>query len=179
MFYNFFFCIISNNSSKYKIIIVDNCSTDGTREFLKNLKDDSLIIVFNERNLGKGGSLSKGFSIVTGDITIIQDADLEYDPKEYQKLIAPIIQGNADVVYGNSQRMGLPMGYGGPHTGFFSTKMEYIRYLPGKLVSKCKTFTGENAYRMALQNREQHIKKDKATSNICTSQVLLSILHYL
>ena len=84
---------------------------------------------------------------------------------------------DADVVYGNSQRMGLPMGYGGPHTGFFSTKMEYIRYLPGKLVSKCKTFTGENAYRMALQNREQHIKKDKATSNICTSQVLLSILN--
>lgn len=84
---------------------------------------------------------------------------------------------DADVVYGNSQRMGLPMGYGGPHTGFFSTKMEYIRFLPGKLVSKCKTFSGENAYRMALQNREQHIKKDKATSNICTSQVLLSILN--
>ena len=84
---------------------------------------------------------------------------------------------DADVIYGNSQRLGLPMGYGGPHTGFFSTKMEYLRYLPGKLVSKCKTVNGEDAYRMALQNREQHIKKDKATSNICTSQVLLSILN--
>ena len=84
---------------------------------------------------------------------------------------------NADVIYGNSQRMGLPMGYGGPHTGFFSTKMENLRYLPGKLVSQGKTKNGDLAYRMALQNREQHIKKDKATSNICTSQVLLSILN--
>lgn len=84
---------------------------------------------------------------------------------------------DADIIYGNSQRMGLPMGFGGPHTGFFSTKMEYLRYLPGKLVSQGKTKNGDIAYRMALQNREQHIKKDKATSNICTSQVLLSILN--
>jgi glycine dehydrogenase len=84
---------------------------------------------------------------------------------------------DADVVYGNSQRMGLPMGYGGPHTGFFSTKIEHLRFLPGKLVSQCKTYSGKDAYRMALQNREQHVKKEKATSNICTSQVLLSILN--
>ena len=84
-----------------EIIIIDNCSTDGTREFLENLKDDSLIIIFNDRNIGKGGSLAKGFSIASGDITLIQDADLEYNPREYEKLIAPIIDGNADVVYGS------------------------------------------------------------------------------
>ena len=84
-----------------EIIIIDNCSTDGTREFLENLKDESLIIIFNNRNIGKGGSLAKGFSIASGDITLIQDADLEYNPREYEKLIAPIIDGNADVVYGS------------------------------------------------------------------------------
>ena len=84
-----------------EIIIIDNCSTDGTREFLENLKDESLIIIFNKRNIGKGGSLAKGFSIASGDITLIQDADLEYNPREYEKLIAPIIDGNADVVYGS------------------------------------------------------------------------------
>ncbi len=84
-----------------EIIVIDNCSTDGTREYLRSLKDESLIIVFNSKNIGKGGSLAKGFSLATGYITIIQDADLEYDPSEYEKLILPILQGNADVVYGS------------------------------------------------------------------------------
>ena len=84
-----------------EIIIIDNCSTDGTREYLKNLNDDSLCIVLNEKNIGKGGSLAKGFKLASGEITIIQDADLEYDPSEYKKLIKPIVEGNADVVYGS------------------------------------------------------------------------------
>ena len=84
-----------------EIIIIDNCSTDGTREFLKNINDDELIIIFNKQNIGKGGSLSKGIALATGQITLIQDADLEYDPAEYKKLIAPILSGNADVVYGS------------------------------------------------------------------------------
>ena len=93
---------VKNSAIKSKqIIIIDNCSNDGTREFLSNLRDDSLTIVFNERNLGKGGSVAKGFSLATGNITLIQDADLEYDPSEYEKLIAPIINGQADVVYGS------------------------------------------------------------------------------
>ena len=84
-----------------EIIIIDNCSDDGTREFLSSLNDESLIIILNDRNIGKGGSLAKGFALVSGDITLIQDADLEYDPSEYEKLIAPILKGQADVVYGS------------------------------------------------------------------------------
>ena len=84
-----------------EIIIIDNCSDDGTREFLSSLNDESLIIILNDRNIGKGGSLAKGFALASGDITLIQDADLEYDPSEYEKLIAPIIKGQADVVYGS------------------------------------------------------------------------------
>ena len=84
-----------------EIIIIDNCSTDGTKEYLRSLQDDSLLIVFNEKNIGKGGSIAKGFALASGDITLIQDADLEYDPAEYKKLISPILEGNADVVYGS------------------------------------------------------------------------------
>jgi len=91
----------SSNIKSKQIIIIDNCSNDGTREYLSNLKDESLTIVFNKRNLGKGGSLAKGFALATGDITLIQDADLEYDPSEYEKLIAPILSDKADVVYGS------------------------------------------------------------------------------
>ena len=84
-----------------EIIVIDNCSTDGTREFLKNINDDELTIVFNKKNIGKGGSLAKGISLASGQITLIQDADLEYDPAEYKKLIDPILSGYADVVYGS------------------------------------------------------------------------------
>ena len=91
----------SSNIKSRQIIIIDNCSNDGTREFLTNLKDESLTIVLNEKNIGKGGSLAKGFALATGNITLIQDADLEYDPSEYEKLIAPILNGQADVVYGS------------------------------------------------------------------------------
>jgi glycosyltransferase involved in cell wall biosynthesis len=93
---------VKSSSIKSKeIIIIDNCSNDGTREFLKNLKDESLTIVFNKKNIGKGGSLAKGFKLASGTITLVQDADLEYDPSEYEKLIAPILDGQADVVFGS------------------------------------------------------------------------------
>ena len=85
-----------------EIIIIDDCSNDGTTEILKEkIKDKVSKIIFNESNFGKGYSLKKGIEVAQGEIILIQDADLEYDPKEYYKLTKPIIDGNADVVYGS------------------------------------------------------------------------------
>jgi len=91
-------------SSKIKlkqIIIVDDFSTDGTRELLHDLADESIQVIFENKNQGKGAAISKGIQLATGEITIIQDADLEYDPTEYEKIINPIVLGKADVVYGS------------------------------------------------------------------------------
>ena len=88
--------------SKYEIIIVDDCSNDGTNEILKNLPNKEKVqIYFHDSNLGKGAAIHTALKHITGEITLIQDADLEYDPSDYDKLLIPFFETNADIVYGS------------------------------------------------------------------------------
>jgi glycine dehydrogenase len=123
---------------------------------------------------------------VNGEVNSKRDLVLKAHEKNMQVVVAsdlmaltllvPPGEWGADVVVGNSQRLGVPMGYGGPHAAFFACKEDYKRLIPGRIIGVSIDAQGNHALRMALQTREQHIRRDKATSNICTAQALLAIM---
>ena len=120
----------------YEILIVDDCSTDGTNQILKQLDNDNKIFIhFHNKNLGKGAAIHTALKHLTGEVVIIQDADLEYDPSDYDKLLTPFFEANADVVYGSRFLGG----------GKYSRVHFFWHYLANKILTFiCNLFTNLN-----------------------------------
>src|SRR5688572_30401185 len=139
-----------------------------------DVSDPSLFALYVQ-NPDSNGAISDHTSFAKAahekDVFLVMGADL----MSLLLMKSPGEMG-ADVVVGSSQRYGVPMGFGGPHAAFFATKDEFKRQMPGRIIGASLDASGNPGYRMALQTREQHIRREKATSNICTAQVLLSVM---
>lgn len=159
--------VLKPKASAYGIeLIIGNAET-----FTPNEEYFALLLQYP----GKYGRIIDGKSIVHQakkyEIATIVAADILS-----LALLTPPGEWGAEVVVGTTQRLGIPLGFGGPHAAFFATLEKYKRNLPGRIIGVSKDNLGNNAYRMALQTREQHIKRERATSNICTAQVLLAVM---
>ena len=142
----------------------------GSEKEIAGKKFHGLIFQLPDRN----GELWEPFDLIRFAQEIDAAVTLITDPMALV-LVGPPADWGLDVVVGSIQRFGLPLGFGGPHAGFFATKKEFIRQVPGRIIGVSKDRYGNVAYRMTLQTREQHIRRERATSNICTSQSLMAI----
>lgn len=136
-----------------EIIVVDDGSTDGTRAILEGFTSPSIRVIFHTKNQGKGAALQTGFAAATGDILLVQDADLEYDPREYPKLLEPILDGRADVVYGSRF-------LGGPHRVLFFWHYLGNRILTtfSNMVSNLNLTDMETCYKVFRKDVLQRLK---------------------
>jgi glycine dehydrogenase len=148
-----------------EIVIGDHEDYKFTDEFFGGLVQypDQFGEIHNYENFVKNIHEKQGIAVVAADLLSLV-------------LLTPPGEWGADVVVGSSQRFGIPMGFGGPHAGYFATKEDFKRNMPGRIIGISKDANGNTALRMALQTREQHIKRERATSNICTAQALLAIM---